>query len=154
MSEQSGGTPLARLFAIGYRTLIEDLHRELRARGWQDLRPAYGFVLLAARDRTAVSELAVLLGMTKQACSKLVSTMVDAGYLDQGAEGHDGRRKQICLTGRGRSLLAEVESIYREREQQWAQVIGADRVELLRSDLESLLLDPATRRLPALRPLW
>ena len=41
--------PLARLFAMAYRYFIEELHERLRARGWTDLRPAYGFVLLAAR---------------------------------------------------------------------------------------------------------
>ena len=46
----SGGPPLARLFAIAYRLLIDGLHDRLQAQGWTDVRPAYGFVLLAARD--------------------------------------------------------------------------------------------------------
>ena len=47
----AGEPPLARLFAIGYRLLIDQLHDRLRALGWTDVRPAYGFVLLAARDQ-------------------------------------------------------------------------------------------------------
>jgi hypothetical protein len=47
----SGDPPLARLFAIAYRLLIDSLHERLQARGWTDVRPAYGFVLLAARDQ-------------------------------------------------------------------------------------------------------
>ena len=70
--------PLARLFAIGYRMLIDGLHDRLRARGWSDVRPAFGFVLLAARDQpTSVSELAEVMGTTKQAASKLVETKVE-----------------------------------------------------------------------------
>jgi len=49
----SGGPPLARLFAIAYRLLIDSLHDRLQAQGWTDVRPAYGFVLLAARDQPA-----------------------------------------------------------------------------------------------------
>ena len=40
---------LARLFAMAYRQLIDGLHERLRDQGWTDVRPAFGFVLLAAR---------------------------------------------------------------------------------------------------------
>ena len=43
--------PLARLFAIAYRHLVVGLHERLVARGWRDVRPHYGYVLLACRDR-------------------------------------------------------------------------------------------------------
>ena len=43
-------TPLARLLAMAYRQLVDDLHRRLAARGWSDVRPAFGFLLLALRD--------------------------------------------------------------------------------------------------------
>ena len=45
-SQPADGQPLARLFAIAYRLLIDGLHERLRARGWTDVRPAFGFVLL------------------------------------------------------------------------------------------------------------
>jgi hypothetical protein len=71
------GVPLARLFAIAYRYLIDGRHSLLRERSWHDVRPAYGFALLAARDSgTTVIELAALMGMTKQAASKLAMSMV------------------------------------------------------------------------------
>ena len=74
--------PLARLFAIAYRQLITDLHAELARRGWTDVRPAYGFALLALREGPLSSgELGVLMGMTKQAASKLVEALVDAGLV-------------------------------------------------------------------------
>src|SRR6266568_965987 len=92
----AGEPPLARLFAIGYRLLIDRLHDRLRARGWTDVRPAFGFVLLAARDQpTSVSELAALMGTTKQAASKLVETMVAAGYVQRGVGAEDGRQRPV-----------------------------------------------------------
>ena len=79
VADPVGGPPLARLFAIAYRQLIGGLHDRLQAQGWTDVRPAFGFVLLAARDQpTSVTELAALMGMTKQAASKLVEKRLDS----------------------------------------------------------------------------
>jgi DNA-binding MarR family transcriptional regulator len=149
-----GGPPLARLFAIGYRSLIDDLHAALRTRGWDDVRPAHGFVLLAARDGpTTVTELVDLLGFTKQAASKLVDAMAAAGYVRREATPADGRRRPVVLTARGRSLLAAVEDVYRELEARWAAAIGPDAVERLRADLVTVLAGPGGS-LPPVRPTW
>jgi len=46
------GIPLARLSAMVFRTLVDDLHERLAQRGFRDLSSSYGFVLLEARDRS------------------------------------------------------------------------------------------------------
>src|SRR5262249_35093910 len=122
-----------------YRTLIDDLHARLRGRGWRDVRPSYGFVLLEARSRAlGVTDIARLMGITKQAASKLVGSMASAGYLrDVGVE--DARARRVALSARGRRLLSAVEEIYGELEAGWAKVIGAARVEALRKDLVEVL---------------
>jgi len=151
----AGGPPLARLFAIAYRQLIDGLHDRLRARGWTDVRPAFGFVLLAARDQpTSVTELAALMGMTKQAASKLVDAMVSGGYVRRGADTQDGRHRPVSLTRRGEELLSAVEEIYGELEGQWAKVIGTSHVERMRRDLMQVLPDPGDGQLPPVRPPW
>lgn len=148
------GPPLARLFAIAYRSLIDDLHAALRTRGWDDVRPAYGFVLLAARDgSTTVTELVDLLGFTKQAASKLVDAMAAAGYVRREATAADARRRPVVLTARGRTLLAAVEDVYRDLEARWAAAIGPDGVERLRADLVAVLAGPGGT-LPPVRPTW
>ena len=146
--------PLARLLAIAYRSLIDGLHDALRQRGWTDVRPAYGFVLLAARDHaTTAGELAALMGVTKQATSKLVDAMVASGYVLRSAGVGDARRRPIELTARGRELLATVESIYAELEAGWADIVGRDHVERLRADLVAVVTAP-DGTLPAVRPTW
>jgi DNA-binding MarR family transcriptional regulator len=153
MTPAAGEPPLARLFAIGYRLLIDGLHDRLRARGWTDVRPAFGFVLLAARDQpTSVSELAVLMGTTKQAASKLVEAMVAAGYVQRGTDARDGRQRPVHLTSRGQELLRSVERIYAELEQEWADVIGAAHVQRMRRDLVRVL--SRSDGLPPVRPIW
>jgi len=154
-ASSAGEPPLARLFAIGYRRLIDGLHGRLRARGWTDVRPAFGFVLLAARDQpTSVSELAALMGITKQAASKLVETMVAAGYVQRGVGARDGRQRPVHLTSRGGELLRSVEQIYTELEQEWANVIGATQMQRMRRDLVRVLSDTHTGELPPVRPIW
>jgi DNA-binding MarR family transcriptional regulator len=151
----SSGPPLARLFAIAYRLLIDSLHDRLQAQGWTDVRPAFGFVLLAARDQpTSVTELAELMGMTKQAASKLVDAMVSAGYIERGTDPQDGRQRPVSLTGRGEELLSAVEQIYAELEEGWAKLIGASHLDRMRQDLMRILSGPGHGQLPPVRPTW
>ena len=146
--------PLARLFAIAYRQLITDLHAELARRGWTDVRPAYGFALLALREGPlSSSELGVLMGMTKQAASKLVEALLEAGYARRGEPIGDGRVRPIELTDHGRQFQETAEGIYTELENRWADVIGEDRLAALRADLVSVI-SADDGELPPVRPLW
>jgi DNA-binding MarR family transcriptional regulator len=153
----AGEVPLARLFAMAFRSLIDDLHERLAGRGWLDMRPLYGFVLLAVRDGdgpATVVSLAGLLGVTKQAASKLVTTMEELGYVERSAHEADGRAKAVSLTRRGAELLATVEAIYAELEGEWAAVLGGERVDALRQDLIQVLRATHGGALPPVRPTW
>ncbi len=153
-SDSPASTPIARLFAIAFRSLIDDLHDELRTQGWADVRPAYGFVLLAARDEpTTATAVANLMGISKQAASKLLDTMESGGYLRR-TDAEDGRQRPVQLTGRGRDLLAAVEQIYTTLEKEWANVIGVRALERLRADLVKVLSPPDGGELPPIRPTW
>lgn len=146
--------PLARLFAMAFRSLIDDLHAELARRGWPDVRPAYGFVLLACREETmGGSDVAQLMDMTKQAASKLLESMEADGYVERTLDSQDARRQIVLLTSRGERLLAEVERIYEDLEDTWSRRIGRAEVERLRGSLLDVLGDD-DGTLPAVRPLW
>lgn len=168
--------PLARLFAMALRALVDELHDRLARRGWSDVRPLYGFALLAVRDGdrgegsdgageggggggdgggpATVVSLAGLLGVTKQAASKLVTNLEQAGYVRRAAHAGDGRAKAVTLTDRGTALLATVEEIYAELEAEWAALLGADRVDTVRRDLVHVLRATHGGTLPAIRPTW
>jgi DNA-binding MarR family transcriptional regulator len=147
--------PIARLLAMAYRMLMDDLHQRLREEGWDDVRPAFGFVLLAARDEpTTATDLATLMGTTKQAAAKLLDTMEAAGYVRRSVSTIDGRRHEADLSVRGRRLLAAVEVIYADLEATWVSVIGERGVARLRSDLTRVVTDRHQGTLPAVRPTW
>jgi DNA-binding MarR family transcriptional regulator len=146
-------TPLARLLGIAFRLLIDDLHRALVEQGWTDVRESYGFVLLAIRDQNAtVTELANLLGVSKQATSKLLDAMEDSGYVTRDDADHDGRAKTVALASRGRDLLAVVEAIYADLETQWSDVIGRTALEHTRTRLERIIRQRHDDVLPPIRP--
>ena len=140
---------------MAYRDLIDGLHERLRARGWHDVRPAFGFVLLAARDEsTTVTAIAELMGATKQAASKLAASMVEAGYLVQAGDAVDTRQRPLRLTRRGVRLLTAVEEVYDELEKEWAEHIGATALERLRRDLTRAISTAHEGDMPAVRPTW
>lgn len=145
--------PLARLLAMAYRDLIDKLHLRLAAQGYTDVRPTFGYVLLALRDQPATgADIALLLGVTKQAASKLIDAMEEGGYVKRQAHGADARAKSIALTAEGRDFLVTVEAIYRDLEAEWAKVTSRKRVEALRSDLRTILEAAHGGTLPAVRP--
>jgi DNA-binding MarR family transcriptional regulator len=149
------GVPLARLFAMAFRSLIDDLHAQLADRGWRDIRPPYGFVLLAVRDQpTTATDVRRLLGLTKQAASKVLDAMEAAGLVRRRAHADDGRAKLVEITPEGRRLLRDVEAIYAELEAGWAAVVGSERVDALRRDVTAVLRAQNDGELPPIRPTW
>lgn len=151
--DEHGSVPLARLFAMALNTLIDDLHARLAARGFDDVRPAFGFVLLAARNKSVTAkEIAEQNGTSKQAATKLLALMESRNYLRRAPSGSDGRERPVELTPRGRRLLVRVEVIYRELEAEWARVIGGAGVEAVRSGVTHALRARHGGALPPVRP--
>jgi DNA-binding MarR family transcriptional regulator len=146
--------PLARLLAMAYRLLVDELHERLAERGWAGVRPAFGFVLLALRDGPAsLGDLPGVLGTTKQAVSKLVDAMVAAGYAERVVDPRDARARRVQLSVRGQALLADVEHIWAELEEGWSQVLGGTRLDRVRADLETVVRAAHGGALPAVRTL-
>jgi DNA-binding MarR family transcriptional regulator len=140
--------------AMAYRLLVDSLHEELAERGWQDVRPQYGYVLLACRERPTTSgEIAALFGVSKQAAGKLIDAMVQSGLLLRRSSAEDARAKPLVLSPRGRRLLVTVEEVYTALEEEWAEIIGRRRLEALRSDLLRVLPAGPDGSLPSVRPV-
>ena len=101
----------------------------------------------------AITQVATLMGMTKQAASKLAGSIMDAGYLERGASSSDSRERPLRLSSRGALLLADVEQIYEELEARWADAIGAAALSRMRRDLTTAVAASHDGRLPAIRPM-
>jgi DNA-binding MarR family transcriptional regulator len=139
--------------AMAFGQLVDGLHERLAKRGWDDVRPSYGFVLLALRHGpSTATELGKLLGVTKQAASHTLDAMVDSGYLSRTVHPADTRQRIIRLAPRGRRLLRVVEQIYAELEAEWSAVVGGRAVEQMRRNLTSLVLHANEGVFPVIRP--
>jgi DNA-binding MarR family transcriptional regulator len=151
MADELPAIPLARLFTLAARALVDELHRRLAARGWPDIPPAAGYVLLACRSSPATgNEIAALMRTSRQAASKLIEGLEAAGLVERSTDESDTRRKLVVLSERGQRLLATVEEIYAELEQEWADIVGRPAVEDTRANVTRVLLHIFGGTLPAI----
>ncbi|MBA2393520.1 MAG: winged helix DNA-binding protein [Ktedonobacteraceae bacterium] len=147
---------LTYLLALGFRTVIDDLHKQLTERGYNDVRPAHGFAFqrLAPSGATG-NEVAEFLDITKQAASEMVDYLEQHGYVTRQPHPTDRRGKIITLTDRGWSCIRETEEILSHLEAEWATIIGKKRMEELRGDLRQLVTVANGGTLPQkFRPTW
>ncbi|MFD8302301.1 MarR family winged helix-turn-helix transcriptional regulator [Streptomyces sp. NPDC059690] len=116
--------------------LTQRINEGVVARGFEGMRPAHGFAFTRlAPDGATVTELAVHLGVTKQAASQLVDEVVRKGYAERRAHPADARARLIVLTERGWACTRAAEAAAAEVVREWADVLGESEVRVLREQL-------------------
>jgi DNA-binding MarR family transcriptional regulator len=151
VGDLAGDQPLGRLLAMALAAVIDELHERLADAGWPRVRPMWGFVLLALRDRPRnIGEVGELLGVTKQAAAKVVASLVDEGLVERREDPGDRRVAVLGLTPDGDRFLADAEAAYQAIEDGWAQVAGRRDVAALRRAVSVVL---HSRYGPQLRPV-
>ncbi|MGC9499157.1 MarR family winged helix-turn-helix transcriptional regulator [Streptomyces sp. WG7] len=129
--------------------LTQRIHEGVVARGFEGLRPAHGFAFARlAPDGATVTDLAVHLGMTKQAASQLVDELVRKGYAERRPHPVDARARLIMLTEAGWACTRAAEEAAAEAVGAWADVLGEGGVAELRERL--LRIAPGG----SIRPVW
>ncbi|MEE1749304.1 MULTISPECIES: MarR family transcriptional regulator [unclassified Streptomyces] len=154
MAERRGGASrgdgagfeLPLLLFAGFRSLIDELHRDLAEQGHADVRPAYGYALQAVgRDGATASEIGRRLGVSKQAAGKTVEKLEGLGYVERVDDPRDGRRKLVRLTARGVDVLVRSAEGFDRLRARWAEALGADRVRAMEDDLRAMVPADALR---------
>jgi DNA-binding MarR family transcriptional regulator len=131
------------------RTLVDGVDAGVRARGFDDVRPAHGFAFARlAGDGATVGQLAEHLDVTKQAASQMVEDLVTKGYVERRPHPDDARARLIVLTPKGWACTRAADEAAAEVLRPWAETLGPDRLTALRADL-SRLATPGR-----LRPTW
>lgn len=147
---------LVALLAMAWSILVDDLHTELAKIGYDDIRPAHGFAfqLLAPNGATG-NELAEHLGVTKQAASQMIDFLEEHGYVARKPHPTDRRGKLVLLTRKGWDCIQAVEATLAKVENRWTEILGPERMKMLRADLHRLIVasqsDIVSYRL---RPTW
>ncbi len=108
---------------------------------------AYGFgrahhriiYFVGAHQGITVGELLQILKITKQSLSRVLSQLVEDGFVEQQTDANDRRRRRLQLTQRGRSLEHELTAKQSARVAAAFQEGGADAVAGFRTVLRSII---------------
>ncbi|WP_460063993.1 MarR family winged helix-turn-helix transcriptional regulator [Streptomyces sp. YKOK-I1] len=112
--------------------LTQRIHEGVVARGFEGVRPAHGFAFARlAPGGATVTDLAVHLGVTKQAASQLVDELVRKGYVERRPHPGDARARLVVLTERGWECTRAAEGAAAEVVRGWLDVLGEGEVRAL-----------------------
>lgn len=135
---------LGALLRIPYQAMMtEGVEPGLDAAGYGDVRSAHLPVVQALTWRPAglrATELASHSRITKQSMGYLVDYLEARGYIERVPDPADGRAKVVRLTPRGWAMTRTIRDAVRRVEADWAQRVGAVRIEELRSILRDLVV--------------
>jgi DNA-binding MarR family transcriptional regulator len=128
------------LLSEARRRYGDEIRRALARAGCDDV-PRAGARLLGgiARNGPGVGDMAARLGMTKQATSQLVDTLVLRGYLERRPDPDDRRRVQLHLTSRGEGVAVEIQHAVARVDKAWRRAAGAEGVRAARAALGHLV---------------
>jgi len=106
-------------------SLMDTLQRECHH---TDLRLGFApyITLLGEGDRRS-TDLADILGISRQACNQAVKQVEAAGYIERRADPADGRARRLALSARGRRLRRDGLRIAARLDRQFAALIGETR---------------------------
>ena len=131
---------LVVLLREAYVALNDLAITRLAERGHPEVRSAHGAVFQYLDDTgTTVSALAERAQITKQAMAELVLHLENHGYVTRTPDPGDRRAKLVIPTERGREVVAIAQDLVPDVERRLSQLLGAQRVQALRSDLETIL---------------
>ncbi len=117
----------------------QSIRAQLHAIGVNDL-PRNGAFILAGIDTSGGPrpDLQAGLGVSKQAVSQLIDTLVSRGYLTRGPDPGDRRRISLELTGRGQEVVAAVQHGVDDVDHRLLERVPAAQVEAMRTVLATL----------------
>lgn len=118
---------------------MQHIRATFAAEDWNGLRQSHFRLLSAVPARgISITDLADLLGMTKQGCGQFVAFLSQSGHLAVAENPEDRRARVVELTALGQLTVQAVnERIYRI-EQEWAAVVGPRRYATFRRVLAEL----------------
>jgi DNA-binding MarR family transcriptional regulator len=130
------------LLVAANRCLADRLGVAVAEVGGEAMRPSFGFVIRAvAAERPTVSRLAELLGVSKQAASRLADDMVRLDYLQRAEDAADRRRVSLRLTAVSERIMARARRESAAMQDELRDRFGAEAVTTLRELLTSFVVE-------------
>jgi DNA-binding MarR family transcriptional regulator len=101
-------------------------------------QPGYWALMALHRGVAEASQLVTEMGVSKQAVSKLVDTLVANDYVERKPHGADRRRIELRLTDKGRKAVKVVTAAASATERRLVAELGSESFALLTRLLEQL----------------
>jgi len=139
-TESYDDVPLSALLQAARSTYSHAVEAGLSRIGCDDL-PATGSYIISAMHWSGASLEAVIrwMGVSKQAVSQAVDTLVVRGYLERSPNPSDRRRVNLTLTERGREVGKVARMAIEKTDRELLGRVGAQKVVDARATLVALL---------------
>jgi DNA-binding MarR family transcriptional regulator len=133
-------TDIGYLLAKASQSWNERLAEAFRRRGYGDVRPSYGSVLvpLFEEDGLRMSELASRARLAKQTMTTMVRLVEREGYVERRPDPDDARATRVYLTERGRRFRPVAERELLRLDASITARLGERRTAALRASLAQL----------------
>ncbi len=96
--------------------------------GHTNLRLGFApYITLIGMGNKRLTDLAEILGITRQACNQAVKQVEAAGYIERRADPEDGRAKRLALSPEGIRLRRDGVRIVARLDKQFAAIVGEER---------------------------
>jgi DNA-binding MarR family transcriptional regulator len=140
MEESKQGFLIGALLLYPTDELRRRVYEGYMEAGFTDLRPAHEPVLgLLSPEGDHIVDLAKRARTTKQAMGYLVAYLEERGYLERVPDPKDGRAQIVRRTERGWEVNRTARRLVEEVQHEWAEQLGAERMEQLISILSDLV---------------
>ncbi len=133
--QSAGVAGLMRAARGAYSSVI---HAALVEADFEDLPRNGAFVLAWLVHSGSVRDMSRWLGISKQAVSQLLDTMVMRGYLERAVDPADRRRMLVTPTERGKAAESVVAEAADRIDEELESSLGADGLAALRTGLVAL----------------
>jgi DNA-binding MarR family transcriptional regulator len=129
------------LLAKASQRFNELLSERFAARGFPEVRPSYGSVLvpLFEEDGRRLGDIARAARLSKQGVTGLVSQCEQAGLVARERDPDDGRAFRITLTARGRKLRAVAEQELAALDEEIVAALGSRKRNALLEALKGVM---------------
>lgn len=131
---------LGFLLAKASQRWNELLHAHFSERGYGEVRPAYGSILLPLfeEDGLRIGELGRRARLAKQTMTTMIRLMEREGLVIPEPDPDDGRAIRVHLTARARRFRPVAEQVLAQLDGLVIQALGAQRWQELAHDLEEV----------------
>ena len=119
----------------------ELLAQRFAARGFSEVSPSYGSVLLPLyeEDGLRMGELAVRARLSKQTMTQMIARLERDGLVERRADAGDGRATLIYLTARARQFEPVAAAVLAELDRLVKRRLGTEQVGVLKEAMRELM---------------